>query len=130
MALSFSEKRSLQKVVDAKQAELEAGNLPFKDKRAAQKALDDALLQLDAAVERVPDIQNQKLADLIAGKFNNEKPEEFLRIIKEIIEEINSVDPIKPPVVEYVDANKDKAEAIMESIMGELFGKIWDRTRG
>lgn len=126
MGLSFSEKRTLQKIVDSKQAELEAGNLPFKDKRAAQKALDDALAQLDAAVEMFPDAQNQKLADLIAGKYNNEPPEAFLKVIKEIIEEIKSVEPVKSPTIAYVDANKDKINAIMESAFAEVFGKMWD----
>jgi len=128
MALSFTEKRSLQKIVDAKQAELEAGGLSFVEKRAAQKALYDALAQLDisvelAAVDAVE--ENQKLADLIAGKFNNETPEAFLKVLKDVIEEINAIDPVKPPTISYIEANEDKVSAIMESAFREIFGKMW-----
>ena len=42
MALSFKEKRALQKVVSAKLTELKEGNLSFKEKRVAQKELKDA----------------------------------------------------------------------------------------
>lgn len=129
MALSFSEKRSLQKIVDAKQAELDAENLPFSTKRAAQKALDDALAQLDAAIERNPEVRNQKLADLIAGKYNNEPPDVFLMVLKEIIEETNDIEPVKPPTITYIETNQDKVNALMESALSEVFGKLWDKTR-
>jgi len=128
MKLTFSEKRGLQKTVADKQAELEAGTLPFAQKRAAQKALDDALAQLGAELERMPeDTQNQKLADLIAGKYNNEPPESFLKVLKEIIEEIKAVEPVKPPTIAYVDANREKVGAVMENALAEVFGKMWDK---
>jgi len=128
MALSFTQKRSLQKIVDAKQAELEAGGLPFAEKRAAQKALADALAQLDAAIDSLPEAeptQNQKLADLIAGKYNNETPEGFLKVLKDVIEEINEIEPVKPPTIAYIEANAGKIGAIMESAFQEIFGKMW-----
>jgi ATP-dependent protease ClpP protease subunit len=127
MALSFSEKRGLQKIVSDKQAELEGGNLPFAQKRATQKALDDALEQLDAAVDRQPEAatQNQKLSDLIAGQYNTLEPLAFLGILKDISTEINDFEPLKEPAIKYIEANSDKAGAIMESAFQEAFGKLW-----
>lgn len=193
-ALSFTEKRALQKAIATNLASLQTGNLSFTEKRKFQKEIQDAFAklkeklsidetnvpsQIDQAYElgkqafaegivRAPaqdgrlmamippgqevgtgdtqDImkswtrgwdeanlaapQNQKLSDLIAGKYNNEKPEEFLRILKEIIEEINDIEPVKPPTISYIDANQDKVNAIMESALGEVFGKLWDKTTG
>lgn len=130
MALSFSEKRSLQKVITTNLASLQAGNLSFQDKRRFQKELQDAFAKLKAVVELKPEIQNQKLSDLVAGKYNAEPPEGFLKILKEIIEEINDIEPVKPPTINYIEVNQDKVNAIMESALGEVFGKLWDKTKG
>ncbi len=127
MALSFSEKRSLQKVIATNLASLQSGTLSFQDKRRFQKEIQDAFAKLKAVVDLKPEVQNQKLADLIAGKYNNEPPEGFLKILKEIIEEINDIEPVKPPTITYIEENKDKVNAIMESVMGEVFGKLWDK---
>jgi hypothetical protein len=72
--------------------------------------------------------QNQKLTDLIAGKYNNEPPEVFLKVLKDIVEEINDIEPVKPPTITYIETNQDKIEAIMESALSEVFGKLWTRT--
>lgn len=129
MALTFSEKRALQKAIATNLAGLQAGNLSFAEKRRFQKEIQDAFAKLRETVDLTPEVQNQKLSDLIAGKYNNEPPEVFLRIIKEIIEEINEVAPVKPPAIAYVEANRDKVNAIMESALGEVFGKLWARTK-
>jgi len=128
MALSFSEKRTLQKVISTNLASLQAGSLSFADKRRFQKEIQDAFTKLKEVVDLKPDIQSQKLADLIAGKYNNEPPEAFLRVLKEVIEEINSIDPIKPPTIAYIEANGDKVNAIMESAFRKVFGKMWTDT--
>jgi ATP-dependent protease ClpP protease subunit len=130
MALSFSEKRSLQKVIATNLASLQAGNLSFQDKRKFQKEIQDAFARLKEAVELKPEAQNQKLADLIAGKYNNEPPEGFLKVLKEIVEEINDIEPVKPPTIAYIEVNQDKVNSIMESALGEVFGKLWDKTKG
>ena len=129
MALSFSEKRSLQKVITTNLASLQASTLSFQDKRRFQKEIQDAFVKLKAVVDLKPEAQNQRLADLISGKYNNEPPEVFLKVLKEIIEEINDIEPVKPPTITYIEANQDKVNAIMESALGEVFGKLWDKTK-
>ncbi len=113
MALGFKEKRELQRIVSTKQTELGAGGMPFKAKREAQKAMADALTRLNAAIKNKPDLadENQKLADLIAGKFNDVPPERFLAILKEIVKEIGDVDPVKEPTIRYIEANAEKSAA-------------------
>lgn len=128
MALSFTEKRSLQKVIATNLASLQAGNLSFQDKRRFQKEIQDAFTKLKETVDLKSEVQKQKLDDLIAGKFNSEPPEAFLKILKEIIEEINDIEPIKPPTISYIEVNQSKINAIMESALGEIFGKLWDKT--
>jgi hypothetical protein len=122
MALSFKEKREVQKLVAAKIEELKAGNLSFKEKRAAQKELKDAFARLSVKIDQQDpgEAENQKLKDLIAGKFNNLKPLEFIGVLKEIVGEIKDVEPVKPPTIAYCDQNQDKmiADAVLESVLG------------
>ena len=85
----------------------EAG-VSFSAKRAMQKELEDAFAKLNEQIDLKPDTagQNQKLADLIAGKFNDEEPVRFLKILKEITDEIQSVDPVKEPTIKYIELKK------------------------
>jgi hypothetical protein len=129
MPISFTEKRALQKVIATNLETLAAGDLPFSDKRRFQKEIQDAFSKLKAVVDLKPEVQNQKLTDLIAGKYNAEPPEGFLKILKEIIEEINDIEPVKPPTISYIETNQEKVNAIMESALGEVFGKLWDKQR-
>jgi len=126
MALSFKEKREVQKLVAAKIEELKAGNLSFKEKRAAQKELKDAFARLSVKIDQQDpgEAENQKLKDLIAGKFNNLKPLEFIGVLKEIVGEIKDVEPVKPPTIAYCDQNQDKMinDAVLESALREMAG--------
>jgi uncharacterized Fe-S cluster-containing radical SAM superfamily enzyme len=97
--LSFSEKRKLQKIVQEGLISLDAG-LSFTEKRKVQKSIAGALSRLNVDVKA----ENQKLADLIAGKFDGEPPERFLAILKDIATEIDSIEPIKPPTIRYIEA--------------------------
>ncbi|MEI7816649.1 MAG: hypothetical protein WCI45_05585 [Desulfuromonadales bacterium] len=76
--------------------------------------------------EAVPVIvQNQKLTDLLSGKYNDEKPEVFIKLVKDVIDEIKEIDPVKPALLSYIEAAKAKGiisesavkalEAILES---------------
>lgn len=113
MPLGFKEKRELQRIVSDKQAAIETGGLGFKDKREAQKALQDALEKLGAAIDAGKGEGNTKLADLIAGKFNDLAPLAFLKVLEEVVRELNGdIEPVKPPVISYIEAN---AGSIMES---------------
>jgi hypothetical protein len=100
MALSFKEKRTLQKIVKTKLEELKTGGLAFKEKRAAQKELKAAFSKLKAKVDVGAD--NKKLQKLLAGKYNGETPERFLAILKLIVDEIGDIEPVKPPTIAYI----------------------------
>jgi hypothetical protein len=117
--LGIKEKRALQKIIDGGLASLNAGGLGIKEKRALQKEIEDAFAKLQVAIDTQPEqaIQNEKLQALIDGKYNSETPAVFLKILKEIIAEINTVDPVKEPVVKYCDAHVDQAQMIMESVL-------------
>jgi len=126
MALGFKEKRAVQTVITQKQAEIESGDLGFSAKRAAQKELEDAFSKLNEQIDLQPDAaqQNQKLADLIAGKFNDYEPVLFLKVLKEITDEIQAVDPVKEPAIAYIELKKNsesppKTDAVMESVQVE-----------
>jgi len=108
MALGFKEKRAVQTVITQKQAEIESGDLGFSAKRAAQKELEDAFSKLNEQIDLQSDAaqQNQKLADLIAGKFNDYEPIRFLKVLKEITDEIHVVDPVKDPSIKYIELKK------------------------
>ena len=126
MALGFKEKRAVQTVITQKQAEIESGDLGFSAKRAAQKELEDAFSKLNEQIDLQSDAaqQNQKLADLIAGKFNDYEPIRFLKVLKEITDEIQAVDPVKEPAIAYIELKKNsesppKTDAVMESVQVE-----------
>jgi len=154
MALSFSEKRGHQKVVDENLSTLEGGGLAFAAKRTAQKAMNDSLDKLNAGSELVPDPgnpnpfdevkppepevepevapdpepitpQNQKLTDLLSGKYDGLQPEAYLKVVQDIITEINDVEPVKPAVVSYLDKAKAKgliteaAAAAIEELLNQ-----------
>lgn len=108
MALTFGEKRKLQAIVKTKLADLKAGALSFAEKRNAQKELKDAFSKLKVNIDLNPDSaqQNQILADLIAGKFNDEQPDVFLKILYRITKEIQAVGPVKEPTIKYVELKK------------------------
>ena len=126
MAISFKEKRALQKTVAAKLEELKSGNLPFKEKRAAQKELKDAFTKLDVKIDTKggEEVTNEKLKDLIAGKFNNLKPLEFITVLKEIVKDVKDIAPVKPPTIAYCNVNEDKMvkedQAVLEGALKEL----------
>jgi len=120
MALGFKEKRTLQTTITQKQADIEAGTLGFSAKRASQKELEDAFAKLNEQIDIQPEVaqQNQQLADLIAGKFNDEEPDRFLHILKNITDEIQAVEPVKEPTIKYIEikkANPGESPPIMEA---------------
>lgn len=125
MALSFKEKRALQKTVAAKQEELAQGGLGFRDKRAAQKAMNAALEKLNAKVEA--GATSPLLADLIAGKFNDLPPLRFLGKLEEVVKSLDGdVEPVKEPVVEYVKVNGKEDGAVLESAFQKKMAVGWE----
>lgn len=131
MALSFTEKRALQKVIATNLAGLAVSGVTFTEKRRLQKEVQDAFIRLKEAIDVQPDAanQNQKLADLIAGKFDADPPEVFLKLLKDIIAEINDVKPVIDPTVKYIEANKSLIAEAAEVAFAELFGKRFEQIR-
>ena len=132
MALSFKEKRQLQKTVSNRLNDLKSGDLSFKEKRAAQKELKEAFAKLKVVIETKPEAaaRNEKLAALIAGKYDDKSPQEFLDILKEIYDEINDIEPLKEPTISYIKKKKGSGEAITESVIDALPGVVDDDENG
>jgi len=103
MALSFKERNQIRKQIGAKLSELEAGTLSFKEKNAVRREIGELLKQLDEKLDTGAGDENQKLKDLISGKFDDETPIRFLSILKEIVDEIKDVEPVKPPTIRYIE---------------------------
>lgn len=108
MALSFTEKRKIQALIEDRLNSLGQTGVSFSQKRAFQKELEDAFAKLNEQIDLKPDEagQNQKLADLLAGKFNDLDPLRFLKTIYEITNEIQAIDPVKEPVAKYIKLKK------------------------
>jgi|GEM_PF-1702424 len=115
MALSFTEKRKIQAVIESRLTVLDESGVSFTAKRAMQKELEDAFAKLNEQIGLQPEAaqQNQNLADLIAGKFNGEEPDRFLHILKNITDEIQAVDPVKEPTIKYIELKKQNPGGTM-----------------
>jgi hypothetical protein len=108
MALSFDEKLKIQDIIESLLTGLDDSALAFNDKLSMQDELENAFAKLNEQIDLQPDAaqQNQKLADLIAGKFNGEEPERFIKIIKAITDEIQAVSPVIQPTEKYIELKK------------------------
>jgi len=115
MALNFKEKRALQKIVSAKQAELSEGGLKFKEKREAQKALNDALKKLTS--KEIDTKGSKTLEKLIAGDYDSLPPIRFLSMLEKATKEIGGdIEPVKSSAIRYIDTNTtDSLDVITES---------------
>ncbi len=122
MALSFKEKRELTKIVTAKTVEIQNGGLSFKEKRAATKALNDAVVKLNGKIENMEagTATPPLLQDLLDGKFNDLTPIRFIAKLEEINKELDSIDPMKPGVIGYIEHQQGKG--VLESASLENFG--------
>lgn len=120
MALSFKEKRELQRIIATKQADLASGGMKFKEKREAQKAMAEALSKLNAKVDAGG--TSSLLDQLIKGDFNNFSPVEFITKLREVVDSIDGdVQPIKPGVISYVEYQAEQGNIILESAMADIF---------
>jgi len=120
MALSFKEKRELQRIIATKQAELANGGMKFQQKREAQKAMAAALAKLNAKVDA--GATSSLLDDLIKGKFNDMSPVEFIAKLKEVVDSLEGdVQPVKPGVISYVEYQAEQGNIILESALADIF---------
>lgn len=108
MALNFREKMKIQKAITSVLEALESdSNLSFREKIKLQKDLETSFKKLEAELDKKPGIENETLSDLLAGKYNDKTPEEFLFIVQEVTHEIKDIEPVKEPVVKYINENQD-----------------------
>ncbi len=95
----------------------------------------DAYVNPDDAVGEFIDrtkgaaVENQKLADLLSGKYNTEAPEVFLKVLKDVIGEIDDVAPVIPAAVKYIEANQNLIAEAAETAFAEVFGKRFEQFR-
>lgn len=99
MALSFKEKRELQKSIEADFSSL-ATATGFKEKRELQKRIEANLAKLTGAEDK----QEKSLYDrLIAGEFYSLAPIAFMAKLKEVAKEIGEdVAKLHDPSIEYL----------------------------
>lgn len=104
MALSRRDKVNLQGTIQANLERLASGDLSRREKIRLQSEIQDAFDKLNVTIDAAPDTaaQNEKLKKLIAGEYNSLSPADFLSILKEISTEIGSIEPIKPPTIDYI----------------------------
>lgn len=107
MALSARDRIKLQKTISTIKEKLKSDDtLKARERIQLQKDMSAAFKKLKAELAKKPDVENQKLSDLIAGKYNEYLPSEFLKVIEAISEEIGSIEPVKDPTVKYIEANQ------------------------
>lgn len=102
MALSFSEKRGLQKEVQTCLASL--GDKPdFKAKRSLQKQLAEALAKLGAETGKTESLVDQ----FLANKFVHEAPNKFFSIFTKVYGLVQGqLENIKQPIIDYIKSNE------------------------
>lgn len=104
MALSFSEKRGLQKEVQNCLASL--GEKPdFKTKRSLQKQLAEALAKLGAGIAG----KTESLLDqFLANKFIREAPNKFFSIFTKVYGLAQGqLENLKQPIIDYLKTNEN-----------------------
>lgn len=118
MALSFAEKRDIQKNIKICIADLD-NNPDFKTKRTLQKQLAEAFARLEG---KIPETQKSLVDQFLAGKFIREAPNKFFSIFMKVYGMVQgNLDDLKKPIMEYIRANKP--DAITESAFSLQSGK-------
>lgn len=109
MALGFKEKRVLQQEIQTCFDALDQ-KPDFKEKRSLQKRITDAFAKLE---EKIEAIKNTLLDDLLAGKFIDQGPIQFIATLRRVLATINdNVAMIIEPVVAYVKKHKKEATGL------------------
>ena len=115
MPLSFKEKNKIKKAIGENLKSLDTEGITFKEKNKFKKEIGLLLKKLDESLSNKPEgIENEKLKALIAGKYNRETPEAFLKIVKEIIDGINKVKPVVKPTETYIDLKVKSGDLVLE----------------
>lgn len=85
MALSFSEKRAIQKTISDNLAALASGSLGFSDKRKAQSLIMDGLKKLGSSVQQAVQTVFQQIAQGVKDTLG---AMEVFNLIKQEVEKI------------------------------------------
>lgn len=103
MALSFAEKRDVQKQIKTCLADLD--NKPdFKTKRALQKRLAEAFSKLEG---KSAGTQESLVDQFLAGKFIREAPNKFFSIFTKVYGLVQGqLENIKQPILDYLKAHE------------------------
>ena len=97
-----------------------AKNIDTGEESSIMQTAEQAMVWLRGTFkDDVGPIENQKLTDLLSGKYNDEKPEVFIKLVKDVIDEIKEIDPVKPALLSYIEAAKAKG-IISESAIKAL----------
>lgn len=102
-----------------------AKNIDTGEESSIMQSAEQAMVWLRGTFKDDMGPVNQKLVDLLSGKYNDEKPEVFIKLVKDVIDEIKEIDPVKPALLSYIEVAKAKGiisesavkalEAILES---------------
>lgn len=127
MALSFAEKRTLQKEIQSCLASLAEGP-DFKTKRTLQKRLAEAFAKLEGSNGN---IKETLLDRILSGEFLHSTVEHFLKILEAVGEEISGdYRKLHAPIISFLDAHKSEIKlsmlnsengGILESAMEALY---------
>lgn len=114
MALSFAEKRDVQKQIKTCLVDLD--NKPdFKTKRALQKRLAEAFAKLEG---RSSGTQESLVDQFLAGKFIREAPNKFFSIFTKVYGLVQGqLENIKQPILDYLKAHE--SSMITESAISD-----------
>lgn len=79
----------------------------------------DAVEEYSSSVDVAPAPQNQKLTDLLAGKYDDKTPDIFLTTVQDVVKEIKAIDPVKPAIIAYIQKAQEKG-LISESALAKF----------
>lgn len=136
MALSKRDSLKYQGIIEDAIERLKQSDIPNREKLKLQGDIEDALEQLNAAIDSMPEgtSKPESLLKLEAGDFDKLEPLEYLKKLKEIVEEIKqkdgvpestAIEPIKQPTIRYIGKKlAEKSGQITESIRDGFQGLI------
>lgn len=104
MALSLREKRSLQAEVEVCLESL-AQSLGLREKRGFQQRLQEALDKLLGTATQIAKTIYERL---VAGEFLNETIHKFILMLKDAYKEVQSVEKLRQPTLEYVEKHSSE----------------------
>lgn len=135
--LSFKERSAIKKQIGTLFEKIDSDKgMSFKERSTLKKQIGELFAQLEVAVAAQPEgtQKPESLLKLEAGDFDKFEPLEYLKKLKEIVEEIKqkdgvpestAIEPIKQPTIRYIGKKlAEKSGQITESIREGFQGFI------